>query len=96
METVKSQTSHLCEKYNVRRLDVFGSVARGSDSNRSDIDFLVEFNNPELAASSRYFGLLFDLESTLERPVDLLTTGSLKNSYFRQRVLSERITIYER
>jgi len=35
----------LCEKYHVKRLDVFGSAARGDFDKSSDIDFLVEFDS---------------------------------------------------
>ena len=35
----------LCQKYHVKRLDVFGSAARGDFVKSSDIDFLVEFDN---------------------------------------------------
>ena len=34
----------LCRRFHVRRLDLFGSAARGDfDPERSDLDFLVEF-----------------------------------------------------
>jgi len=35
----------LCQKYHVKRLDVFGSAARGDFEKSSDIDFLVEFDS---------------------------------------------------
>jgi predicted nucleotidyltransferase len=38
----------LCRRYGVRRLDVFGSAARGADFDvaTSDVDFLVQFGPP--------------------------------------------------
>jgi len=84
-----------CRKFDVRRLDVFGSTARDAASGTSDVDLLVEFRNPDRSPARRFFGLLHQLEDTLGCEVDLLTTGSLRNPYFRERVLKERIPIYE-
>jgi predicted nucleotidyltransferase len=41
----RSAIADVCRRYQVRRLDVFGSAARGTDFDpeRSDADFLVEF-----------------------------------------------------
>jgi len=84
-----------CRKFDVRRLDVFGSTARDAASGTSDVDLLVEFRNPDRSPARRFFGLLHQLEDTLGCEVDLLTTGSLRNPHFRERVLKERIPIYE-
>jgi len=56
---------------------------------------LVEFRDPDRSPARRFFGLLHQLEDTLGCEVDLLTTSSLQNPYFRKRVLKERIPIYE-
>ncbi len=84
-----------CRKFDVRRLDVFGSTARDAASGTSDVDLLVEFRDPDRTPARRFFGLLHQLEDTLGCKVDLLTTASLRNPYFRERVLKERIPIYE-
>jgi predicted nucleotidyltransferase len=74
---------------------VFDSTARDVASGASDVDLLVEFRNPDRSPARRFFGLLHQLEDTLGCEVDLLTTASLRNPYFRERVLKERIPIYE-
>ena len=61
----------------------------------SDVDLLVEFKEPDQKLSKRYFGLLHYLEDALGCEVDLLTVGSLRNPYFRKRVLDERVVLYE-
>jgi len=83
-----------CHKFQVKRLDIFGSFARSTENPDSDIDLLVEFENPELQSARRFFGLLHHLEDGLECDVDLLTTSSLKNPFFRSRVIDERVNIY--
>ena len=55
----REELRDLCRRFHVRRLEVFGSAARGDfDPARSDIDFLVEFAEDDtilraLSTSSR-------------------------------------------
>jgi predicted nucleotidyltransferase len=79
----------------VKRLDAFGSVARGTATSSSDVDLLVEFCNPEDRPAKRFFGLLHRLEDSLGCHIDLLTLEGLRNPYFRKRVLRERMPLYE-
>jgi len=94
-EDLRKASLPACRKFDVRRLDVFGSTARDVESGTSDVDLLVEFRDPDRSPARRYFGLLHQLEDTLGCEVDLLTTASLRNPCFRERVLKERIPIYE-
>ena len=84
-----------CERFAVKRLEVFGSLARGESGPQSNVDLLVEFSEPSDDLSKRFFGLLHYLEGSLGTKIDLLTSSSLKNPYFRQKALRERQTIYE-
>ena len=95
LEEIKKVALPACREFKVKRLDVFGSLARGQETGDSDIDLLVEFEEPDQQPSKRFFGLLHHLEDTLGREVDLLTVNSLRNPYFRRRVLKERMKIYE-
>ncbi len=67
--------------FNVR---VFGSVARGEETENSDIDFLIDY---DLAKTSPWFpgGLLVDLEDLLGCKVDVVTEESLHH-LIKQRV----------
>jgi len=94
-EDIRKGSLPACRKFDVRRLDVFGSTARDAASGTSDVDLLVEFRDPDRTPARRFFGLLDQLEDTLGCKVDLLTTASLRNPYFREGVLKERIPIYE-
>jgi len=69
-------------------LALFGSTARDTATPGSDVDLLVGFDGP--ATSDRYFGVLFDLEDLLGRPVDLVTTKALRTEL---RPLIEREAI---
>jgi predicted nucleotidyltransferase len=74
--------------YNVR---IFGSVARGEDNEKSDIDFLIDY---DLSKISPWFpsGLIQDLQSILGRKVDIVTMEGLKER-IRERVLEEAIKL---
>ena len=91
-----AQISVLCERYHVKRLDLFGSAVRDDfDPSSSDVDLLVEFEDmPPAAYAQAYFGLLQELEQLFSRPVDLVTAPSLTNPYFKQRVDETKASLY--
>jgi uncharacterized protein len=92
------QVAALCQRFGALRLDAFGSVVRNDfNGDTSDIDFLVEFDDVSPAEYARaYFALKEGLEALFGRPVDLVTESGLANPYFRDRVASERKTVYAR
>jgi uncharacterized protein len=94
LEEIKQVAVPACREFKVKRLDLFGSRARGEGATAGDIDLLVEFEEPDLHPAKRFFGLLHHLEDALGCKVDLLTISSLRNPYFRRRVLKERVNIY--
>lgn len=66
----------LVSQFGVAKLALFGSTARGSATDRSDVDVLVSFDGP--ATSARYFGVQFYLEDLFGCPVDLVTEKALR------------------
>jgi hypothetical protein len=94
VEEIKKVAIPACQEFNVKSLDLFGSMARNEGTSDSDIDLLVEFDAPELNPSKRFFGLLHRLEDAFGCEIDLLTVGGLKNPYFRRRVFREKVAIY--
>ena len=65
----------LNERFSITRLALFGSIARDSATNRSDIDILVDFDG--IATSKSYFGVQFYLEDLLGCSMDLVTEKAL-------------------
>jgi uncharacterized protein len=86
----------LCQRFRVRRLELFGSAAAGGfDARRSNLDFLVEFD--ELRANEyadAYFGLLEKLQKLFQREVDLVVARSLKNPYLIESIQRSRALLY--
>ena len=60
----------------VKRLALFGSVARGEEASESDLDMLVEFTQP--ISLSLYMNLKFFLEKLVGREVDLVTPDAIR------------------
>ncbi len=89
-EVVNALQRHAAEirGHGVRRLALFGSLARNEDGPESDVDILVEFERP-----ISLFGFLEVkeyLESLLGRSVDLVTREALKPQ-LRDRILGEAV-----
>lgn len=96
VEARREQLGALCRRFGVRRLELFGSAASGRfDADRSDLDFLVEFEpDSPLGYSDRYFGLLWGLEELFGRRVDLLEANAIRNPYLRQSIDASRQVLY--
>ena len=62
------------KKYKVKKIGLFGSYASGRQTAKSDIDFLVEFDEPTF---DNFMGLCEHLEELLHHKVDLITNGNL-------------------
>jgi hypothetical protein len=71
----------------VKRLGLFGSFVRDEASDRSDIDFLVEFE-PGRKTFDNFMQLSFLLETLLARPVELVTPESV-SPYLRPSIVRE-------
>jgi uncharacterized protein len=87
----------LCRRYDVARLEVFGSAARGVDFDPavSDADFLVEFKpKSALAPLEQFFGLANALKDLLGRPVDLVEPSAIKNPFVRAGINRSREVLY--
>ena len=90
----KKQVAKACKRYDVKKLYVFGSVARG-DSNESDVDLVAEFNNLYSSGiADRYFNFIEELESIFKKRVDLIEESSIKNPIFRRVVDREKMVVY--
>ena len=97
VEQKKQGIADLCRRHEVRRLDLFGSAARGDfQPERSDLDFVVQFARTGYAGYADTFLNFADaLEKLLGRKVDLLTERMIRNPYFRATVDATRQTVYE-
>lgn len=86
LDAIASQKSSLRD-FGVIRVGLFGSTARGDDSETSDIDLLVEFD-PEKKTYRNYYNTSTLMESVLKRSIDILTPQSL-SPYIKPHILKD-------
>lgn len=88
--------SAICQRYRVRRLDVFGSAARSEDfdAQSSDADFLIEFAPDTPVGLSNFFGVKMELEDLLGRGVDLVEPGAIRNPFVLASINRSREPVY--
>lgn len=95
LEQHRERLVRLCRAAGVKRLAAFGSVVRPDFRPDSDVDLLIEFADVESPGyADRFLQFAEEAERVLGRPVDLLTTVSLRNPYLRQSVERELIEIH--
>jgi hypothetical protein len=96
IEQHRQQIDELCRRHQVKRLELFGSAARGNfEPGKSDLDFLVEFvsyESPTIADD--WFGLQEELELLLGYKIDMTSARSPQNSYFMESINRDRVTLY--
>ena len=84
LSEVKSQLEklkpELIEKYPLAYIGIFGSVARGDDTDESDVDIIVEFTKP---VGMQFLDLVYELEEKLGREVHLTTREGVKPHYWK-------------
>lgn len=82
----------ICRDNDVTMVGVFGSMARGEATNRSDVDLIVRFSTPKSLLG--VIGLEQQLTAALGREVDLLTEAAL-SPYLRDNILRDLRVMYE-
>ncbi|TQM03903.1 nucleotidyltransferase family protein [Pseudonocardia kunmingensis] len=94
VEAKRDEIVALCRELGVLRLDVFGSaVSDDFDAERSDVDVLVE-TDPRHLTLENYFALKNGLERLLQRSVDVVDAGAVRNPYFKAQVMATRELLY--
>ena len=83
--------------YGVRQISLFGSVARGEDTSESDIDLLVEFEDPP----QRPLGLMTwvrlerELAAQFGRRVDMVSARGVSR-HLAPYIEAEKVVLYEK
>ena len=87
---LRQQKTFLDEKFFVKKIGLFGSFVRNEANEKSDIDFLVEFDAPlEIYISNRN-NLIEYLQKKFNRRVDIGAADSLK-PYVKDRILKQAV-----
>lgn len=91
IDEIKNIVAPIAKQYGVERVYLFGSYARGQANETSDLDFRIDRGT--LRGLFALGGLYCDLEEVFDKELDLLTTGSLDQS-FLNRIAKEEILVY--
>ena len=101
LSEIKTIVSRLARQYGAERIYLFGSYARGTATESSDVDLLVDTTGTSLTSLFALGALYCDLEDALQKRVDLITISALQQRAqmpseqdFRQTVMRERVKLY--
>ncbi|NPA64248.1 MAG: nucleotidyltransferase [Epsilonproteobacteria bacterium] len=90
IKSLQKNKKRFLEKYDISKIILFGSYARGENRDNSDVDIAVE------TKTSDYF-VLFDLKEELEKllhtKVDLVRLRDKMNEALKKRILKEGIYV---
>jgi len=89
LEKYSKEIKSIAQRYEqegLHNLRVFGSIAKGLDTDKSDVDFLVDAE-PKVTLLT-IGGMHYELEQLLGSKFDLITTGSLPEA-LKPKILAE-------
>ncbi len=90
LDILRSFKKNKAEKYEITRMALFGSFARGEENADSDIDILISFKNPSLLVLSEVKLLL---ESLFKRKVDLISENTRTSRDFMDNIEKDLIYV---
>ena len=89
VDRLRAYKEKFADKYGIEQLGLFGSVARGEQDEKSDIDVILKLRRPSCFTC---FGIQEELRKLFHRKVDLITLHENMFRSFRQNL--ERDAIY--
>ncbi|HNZ27859.1 MAG TPA: nucleotidyltransferase family protein [Spirochaetota bacterium] len=76
-QLINEKRKLLEEEYGIKSIGIFGSYARGEETDKSDIDIIVEFSKP---VGMEFIHLKYYLSDLLDNDVDLTTPDAIKSN----------------
>ena len=76
IKVLRREIPYLKENFGVKKIALFGSVAKGKYTKTSDIDMVIEFSRP---IGLRFIDLAEYLEKKLGRKTDILTADGIRS-----------------
>jgi len=87
---IREMRQELRERYHVSRIGIFGSFSQGRQTERSDLDLMVEFERP--IGMLAFVHLRDDISQRLGLKIDLVTPDGL-HPLIREAVMREVIYV---
>lgn len=92
IETIKAKAVPILKNYGVKQAYIFGSFARGEQTEDSDVDILVEYAPGVSKSIFKVVELKYELEEALLRKVDVVTEQAI-SPYIRPYAMKDRQVI---
>ena len=92
LDYLKTEKSSLMQAYQLTKIGLFGSFAKGTQHTDSDIDLLVEFIPDTPALFEKKQKLTEQLQAVFQRRVDVCREKYLK-PYFKDQILSSVVYV---
>ena len=92
IDTIKAMIRPLAIEYGLKRIYLFGSFAKGTANEDSDIDLLIEKGKP--MSLLKLSGFRQDVEENMKRSVDVVTTTGIE-AEFATAISGTEILLYE-
>ena len=92
IDEIRERTIPVARKYGVGSMSLFGSYARGSANDESDVDLYID--KGQIKGLISYFLFVEELEKVLQCHVDVVTTG-IEDKEFLARIQKEGVLLYE-
>ena len=92
IEEIKKAVSKIGKKYNIKSAYLFGSYAKGTAGEGSDVDLIID-DGGNIKGYVAFNGFRFELMDELGTGVDLLTPKSMGERFYNL-IKNDRILLY--
>lgn len=98
IDSIRTLFMPIIKKYNIKRMYIFGSYARGEATDDSDVDILIEDYNANGLIS--FLTIQEEMERKIGKEVDLVEYEAIKNSNtrvgkrFREHIERDKVLLY--
>ena len=101
IDEIKEKVAPIAKKYNIEKVYLFGSYARGDADENSDVDLLLDYKRLS-GGSFAYCGVYVDFEECFEKSVDMVSQSAIEQNRnkndaymsFYNNVMKDRVLIY--
>ena len=90
IQEIKEKITPILQQYGITKAAIFGSLAKGEATTRSDVDILVEIKGDMSLLD--FIGIKIELEEALKMKVDLVEYDTIK-PIIKERILAEQVVI---
>ena len=101
IEDIKAIVTPIAQKHGIPAVFLFGSYARGTATEDSDVDLLIDTRGTKIRTLLQLGAVYCELEEALQKPIDLITLRALEQpddgahaARFRETIQKERTPLY--